>query len=197
MIELPDSPGPNGASPSLMDYGIDLVPPTGAKELRVDRAGSRFAIDVSFPPMPPHDSRIFVSRLLAAKSEGVRIEYPLLDVVQGSPGNPVVDGAGQAGTSLNVRGFAPHYRFKEGYWLSIEDENGQHYLHNCRANGAADAAGIASLSVTPALRHPFLDGAKVHLGKPMIEGRPVGSEWSWQIPLNGLIALSVQIRETA
>ena len=197
MIELPDLPAPNGAKPSLVDFGIDLVPPTGARELRVDRAGSRFGMEVSFPPMTADKARIFVSRLLAAKSEGVRIEYPLLDVVQGSPGNPVVDGAGQAGTTLNVRGMAPHYRFKEGYWLSIEDENGQHYLHNCRANGAADGVGVASLSITPALRHPFLDGAKVHLSKPMIEGRPVGSEWSWQIPVNRLIALSVTIKETA
>ena len=197
MIELPERPGPNGASPTHIDFGIDLVPPTGGRELRVDRPGNRFSIDVSYPPMPPEVARIFVSRLLAAKSEGVRIEYPLLDVVQGSPGNPVVDGAGQAGTTLNVRGMAPHYRFKEGYGLSIEDENGQHYLHNCRANGAGDGAGVASLSITPALRHPFLDGAKVHLGKPMIEGRPVGSEWSWQIPVNRLIALSVTIKETA
>lgn len=197
MIELPSSPAPNGVAPMLMDFGINLVPPTGARELRVDRPGSRFGIEISWPPMPAETARVFISRLLQAKRTGLRIEYPLLDLQQGSPGNPVVDGAAPSGTSLQVRGMTPNYVFREGYWLSIEDENGQHYLHNCRAAGAADASGEATLTVEPALRHPFEDGATVHMGRPMIEGLPVGSEWSWQVPVNKLIALSVPIKEVA
>lgn len=196
MIELPEIPAPNGAQPALIDFGIDLVPATGARELRVDRPGSRFAIEVSFPPMKPATARVFISRLLEAKRKGVRIPYPLIEP-QGSPGAPVVDGVDQSGTTLAVRGFTPHYLFKEGFWLSIEDEDGQHYLHNCRSTGWADASGAASFVIEPALRHPFPDGAALHFGKPMIEGRPVGSEWSWQIPLNHLIALGVPIKETA
>ena len=197
MIELPETPAPNGASPALMDFGIDLVPPTGAAELRVDRPGSRFTIEVSFPPMAPDVSRVFVSRLLEAKRAGVRIPFPLIGVDQGLPGLPVMNGAGQAGTTIGIRGFAPSYVFKEGFWLSIESESGQHYLHNCRTTGAADANGTAQIRIEPALRHPFADGAKVHFAKPMIEGRPQGSEWGWQIPVNRLIALSVPIREVA
>ena len=197
MIELPETPAPNGASPALLDFGIDLVPPTGAAELRVDRPGSRFTIEVSFPPMQPDMARVFVSRLLEAKRVGVRIPFPLLDVDQGLPGLPVMNGAGQAGTTIALRGFVPGYVFKEGFWLSIENENGQHFLHNCRSTGAADASGIAQIKVETALRYPFADGAKVHFARPMIEGRPQGSEWGWQIPINRLIALSVPIREVA
>lgn len=197
MIELPEFPSPNGAQPALLDFGITLVPPTGARELRVDRAGSRYAIEISWPPMRPDKARVFISRLLEAKRKGLRIPFPLLDQVQGSPGAPVVDGAGQAGTTLLVRGFSPNYTFREGYWLSIEDEDGQHYLHNCRANGSADAAGGAELTIEPALRHPFLDGATIHMGRPMIEGLPQGADWSWAMPINHLIALAVPIRETA
>ena len=197
MIELPEDPAPNGAAPALMDFGLTLTPPTGARALRVDRPGSRFKVEVSFPPMQAEAVRVFISRLLHAKREGVRIPFPLLDVDQGLPGNPVVDGAGQSGTSIKLRGFTPHYAFKEGFWLSIEDENGQHYLHNCRSSGTASAAGKAIVQVEPSLRHPFADGASVHFLKPMIEGLPEGAEWSWQIPVNRLIALSVPIVETA
>ncbi|MDG6079749.1 hypothetical protein E3U23_11170 [Erythrobacter litoralis] len=197
MIELPDAPAPNGASPAMLDFGIDLVPPTGAAELRVDRPGSRFTIEVSFPPMEPEKARVFVSRLLEAKRKGVRIPFPLLGVDQGIPGEPRIAGGGQAGTTIAMRGFVPGYVFKEGFWLSIENVEGQHFLHNCRSTGIAADDGRASMKIEPALRFPFADGAKVHLVEPMIEGRPVGTEWGWQIPVNRLIALSVPIREVA
>lgn len=195
MIELPASPAPNGVSPRLIDYGATLRSPTGGSSLRVDRAGSRFAAEVSFPPMKADVARRFVSRLLDAKSEGLRIEFPLIGVSQGLPGAPVVDGGGQAGKSLDITGLTQGYAFKEGYWFSIEDASGQHYLHNCRSNVVADGSGDATIAITPALRVPFPDGATIHLAKPMIEGLVGGDEWSWQIPVNRLIALAVTIEE--
>lgn len=195
MIELPDSPAPNGVTPRLIDYGAVLRSPTGGSTLRLDRAGSRFAAEISFPPMKPETARVFVSRLLDAKSEGLRIEFPLLGASQGNPGAPVVDGAGQAGKSLAIRGLNPGYGFREGYWFSIEDADGQHYLHNCRSAVKADGAGEATIVIAPALRVPFGDGATIHLAKPMIEGLVDGSDWSWQIPVSRLIALTVTIEE--
>jgi hypothetical protein len=195
VIELPSNPAPNGVVPRLIDYGFTMRSPTGGSSLRLDRAGSRFAVEVSYPPMKADKARVFVSRLLEAKSQGLRIEFPLLGVSQGNPGTPVVDGAGQAGKTLSVRGLTPGYVVKEGYWLSIVDADGQHYLHNATAVVTADAGGLASLSITPALRVPFADGAVIHLAKPMIEGLVDGNEWSWQLPVNRLIALAVTIEE--
>jgi len=197
MIELPTDPAPNGVQPTLLDFGMNLRPSTGAAVLRVDRKGSRYRLQVSLPPMLPSVSRIFVSRLLKAKREGLRIEYPLIDVPQGAPGSPVVDGAGQTGTSLAIRGLTPGYAAKEGYWLSIEDENGQHYLHNVSETARADGSGEATLNITPELRAPFLDGATVHLAKPMVEGFVDGNEWSWTIPANKLVAIEFTLEEAA
>lgn len=195
MIELPFTPAPNGVTPRLIDYGTVLRSPTGGSSLRIDRAGSRFAAEITFPPMKPDTARVFVSRLLDAKSEGLRIEFPLLGESQGSPGSPAVNGAGQAGKTLAIDGLTPGYRFKEGYWFSIVDADGQHYLHNCRSNVVADGAGLATITITPALRVPFADGATIHLAKPMFEGLVDGNEFSWQIPVERLIALAVTIEE--
>src|SRR3546814_187997 len=197
MIELPNSPAPNGAQPSLLDYGMTLRPGTGAAVLRVDRKGSRYKANISFPPMLPSVSRIFIARLLKAKREGLRIPYPLIDVPQGAPGSPVVDGADQSGTTINLRGLTPGYAAKEGYWLSIEDETGQHYLHNVSETARADGSGDLILNITPELRWPFEDGATVHLAKPMIEGFVDGNEWSWAIPVNKLIAIEFTLEEAA
>ena len=197
MIELPADPAPNGVSPSLLDYGMVLKPSTGAAASRLDRKGSRFRLDVSFPPMKADAARVFISRLLRAKSEGLRIPFPLLDVPQGSPGSPVVDGAGQTGKSLDVRGLTPGYAVKEGFWLSIEDASGQHYLHNVAAAVRAASDGTATLTITPELRTPFADGATINLAVPMVEGFVDGNAWQWAVPVEKLIALSFPLEEAA
>ncbi len=196
MIELPDYAVPNGAEPALIDYGMNLRPATGAAVQRVDRKGSRYRAEISLPPMKPERSRVVVSRLVRAKSEGIRIPYPLLEA-QGAPGSPVVDGAGQAGTSLAIRGLNVGYSLKEGYWLSIEDADGQHYLHNCGSNVRVGSDGLATITITPALRVPFADGAAIHLAVPMIEGFVDGEAWSWAVPVNRLIAVSFPLEEVA
>lgn len=194
MIELPFEPAPAVARPTLIDFGFTLRPVLGGADERVNRAGSRFMVELSFPPMDIRLSRVFVSRLLQAQSEGLRVKFPLLET-QGAPGSPVVDGVGQAGTTLAVRNLTPNYVYREGWWLSVESSSGQHYLHNIRAAGRATAAGEAEIPIWPELRAPFADGDSVHLARPMIEGLPLGNERSWEIPVHKLIALEVPIRE--
>lgn len=194
-ITLPDNPSPNAASPTLIDYGSVQRPATGAAAQRIDRPGSRFRIEIGFPPMPNKETgRVFVSRLLRAKTEGLQIEMPLLGVDQGVPGSPVVDGAGQSGTTLNLRGLTPHYAAREGYWLSISNGT-RRFLHNVAAPAAADATGDMTVTITPALRYPFADGATVDMAHPMIDGFVLGEEWGWQMGLDHNLGLSVAIEE--
>lgn len=196
MIVLPDWAIPNGASPQLMDFGIVLRPATGAAVTRIDRPGNRFQVQFSFPPMKADKARLVVSRLIAAKSDGLRIEYPLLGVKQGSPGSPVVDGTSAAGTSLPLRGLNPGYTAKEGFWLTVIDADGTYYLHNVRANVVAGSDGKATLTVSPMLRSELADGATVLLGKPMVEGL-VTSDASWSLPTNHLIEIGFTLEEAA
>lgn len=194
MIEFPDDIAPNGCTPTLVDYGGVLRSAIGGATQKIDRLGSRFRVELTYPPMFEADGRIFVSRLIRAKREGLRVEYPLLSVDQGLPGLPKVNGAGQTGFALAVDGLTPNYSGKEGYWLSIV-RAGQHYLHNVSANFTADAAGVATIPIYPALRIPFLDNDVVHLGKPMIEGVVDGDEIGWQMSLAHHIEFSVTIEE--
>jgi hypothetical protein len=194
VIEFPSLPAPNGCTPSLVDYGGVLRSAIGGATQKIDRLGSRFRVELTYPPMTEIDGRIFVSRLIRAKREGLRVEYPLLSVDQGLPGSPVVDGADQTGFTLAARGFTPNYTGKEGFWFSIESD-GQHYLHNVTANFTADATGDASISIFPALRIPFLDADAIHFATPMIEGIVDGDEIGWQMSLAHHISFSVTIEE--
>lgn len=195
MITLPTTPAPNGIELSLLDYGAILRPPGGGAVQRVNRKGSRWRASVSLPPMLPAEARIFISRLARAKFEGVRLELPLL-VDQGAPGAPVVNGAGQAGTTINLRGMTNGYVVAEGYWLSIVNAAGQHFLH-CVTASVTVAGGLAAVGIVPELRTSFADGATVHLVAPQIEGFVDGEEWSWAIPLDRFVRIEFPIEEAA
>lgn len=194
MIELPEGIGPAHAKHSMIDYGFLQRGALGAKTQRMNRKGNRFVAAMTFGPFYADQGSQFVARLLEAKSDGIRLPYPL-QIDQGAAGSPVVDGAGQTGTTLPMKGLIPGYVCREGYWLSIENSDGQHYLHNVRAGGMADAAGDLSITINPELRHPFADEATVHLEKPMIEGLVDGDAWDWETSVNQVVPINFTVEE--
>lgn len=202
MITLPPGAVPNSADPALIDFGGIIRPATGAKILRLDRGGNRYRVAMTLPVRSGEDARRVVARLLAAKSEGLKVEYPLQGVYQGTPYRSdgttfVVDGAGQSGNTILLRGGTPRYTAKEGFWLTIHDgdSDAQGYLHNVKAQVIADASGNIELTITPNLRIPFPDGAHVELAKPTIEGLVEG-DISWSLAIGELVdSLSFTIEE--
>lgn len=197
MIELPEWAVPNGAEPGLIDFGGFLTPPLGGEVQRLDRMGNRHRIAVTFPPAPSDkEGRILVSRLKRAKTEGLRIEFPLLDFSPGAPGAPLVNGAGQSGTSLILDGFTPHYAIREGQWFSLETD-GRHYLYSVNAEVIADATGAATISINPMLRAEPADNDVCHFARPMIEGYAQGQDWAWQLSLARHIGVAFELEEAA
>lgn len=170
MITLPASAVPSSASPELLDFGLFQRPATGAEVTRIDRPGSRWRIAFGFAATDAETARVLVSRIAAARSEGLRMPMPLQRVSQDGTGTPLIDGAGAAGTALPLRGLTPGCLIKEGFWLSAIDAAGIHYLHNVRATVSAGSDGKAVLSVWPMLRAPLVDGNAVLIAKPLVEG---------------------------
>lgn len=201
MIELPYGIVPRAVAPALMDFGSMQEPSSGAEAERIDRPGNRYRCNFALPPKSMADQgRVIVSRLIRAKSEGLRVPFQLAGVNQGSPGSPVVDGSGQSGMFIAVRGLTPGYTAKEGFWLSIVEESEgqqQHYLHNLADVVRVGASGEAILPLSEMLRAPFEDGAAIHLGKPMIEGALGGDEFAWEASLAHHALIEFEIRETA
>lgn len=196
VVELPTWAVPNGAKPALRDFGTVLRPSTGAALLRVDRLGSRYRAALSFPPFVDADrGRIIVSRLIRAKRLGLRTEFPLLEPQQIE--DAIVDGGSQSGTSLKVRGLTPGRAIREGYWLSVQRPDGQHFLHNVAGGVLADATGRAILPLSEMLRWPFEDGCRVNLVRPMIEGLVDGDEQAWSISVERFVNIEFLVEEAA
>jgi hypothetical protein len=194
MIELPARPAPNDAKPRFVDAGFSLDGAVGGSSVRVDRLGSRFAAEISFPLMEKEEADVFVSRLIRAKQQGLRLPWPLLGRSQGSPGLPLVDGAGQQGEAIDLKGLTNGYVFREGYWISIENADGRHYLHNVAAPLRVTGT-TATVPIAPALRFPFADGASVHIAKPMIEGALQGEVFDWAIRVDHLYQIAFTLLE--
>lgn len=197
MIVLPADPAPCNVAPQLLDFGMILRPGTGAPAVRINRNGSRWQAQFTMPTMTTATARLFQARLVRAKREGLRMPWPLLGVPQGSPGAPVVNGSGAAGTVLPLRGLSRGYRVLEGYWLNVTDADGQIYLHQAAARVDAASDGTATLEVSPPLRSVLADGSAVQLARPEIEGL-VTSDVAWELPVNRLISgLTFTVEESA
>lgn len=196
-VEFPANIVPNGAIASIVDRGGVQ---RGASALRVDRLGNHYRAAMTLPPLDDEDgARVVVSRLIRAKRQGLRVPYPLLSVDQSACGfGVVVDGAGQTGAYLRVRGLPVGVTVREGFWFSVQSSSGQHYLHNSGTNVTADADGRATLSVEDTmLRRSFADGSPVHFVRPMIEGLIDGSQQDWELAVDHFTRIEFTIEEAA
>lgn len=193
MIELPRLPRPNRMGIETLDFGFTQ---RGASSLRVERPGGRFRLSFSWPEaiMRPPVSSKFTARLKRGKRQGVQIDI-LPPQSQGSPGSPVVDGAGQSGTAIAVRGLTPGYVAREDYWLTIVEADGTAYLHTVFETVRADAAGEATIQIEPPLRAPFPDGARVELARPFIQGELLGENFSYEHGELKSVQLTIVIEE--
>lgn len=193
MIILADDLKPNRMSIDLLDFGITQ---RGAATLRVQRPGSRYRVTLSWPRevMRPPASQTLIAALKRAKRQGLKIDLLLL-TPQGSPGSPVVNGANQSGTTLNVRGFAPGYVAGADYWMTIVDADGSAYLHSVFQSVTANGAGLASVQIEPPLRTPFPDGAAIEMQQPFVQGQLVGETFSYAFEELKQASISITIEE--
>lgn len=197
MIELPEGVAPNSMSAALVDFGGILRPPLGGPIQRVNRLGNRHRMAFTLPPMKNNaEGRAVVSRLIRAKVEGILLELPLAGVNQGSPGNPKIKGASQAGSSIDIDGLRPGYGVSEGFWLNIVT-GGRHYLYNVAAPAAANGSGEATIQLSVPLRKSPADNDVVLLQKPVIEGFITSDEIAWEISLAHHVAIGFEVEEAA
>ncbi len=196
MIELPRWAVPVGAAPALLDFGGVLRPVLGGALQKIDRAGSRYRVMIDFPPAEGADEgRILVARMIRAKRQGLRVAYPLASS-QPVAGTPVVDGAGQAGTTLSIRGLQPHQILREGWWMTVYRSDGRGYLYNIDGV-VAGPDGRAAVPIAPMLRWPHSDGDRIELVRPTIEGLVDGNEWAWSVDVENLMGIQAVIEEAA
>lgn len=198
VISLPTFPSPNGMTVMLRDFGGVLTPFLGGPEQLVVRAGTRFGARVSVPPMRSDElGRIYVSRLLQGRMNGVLMRWPLLEFNPGNPGSPLIAAGASSGSTIQLKGLTAGYVVKEGQYFSIVT-GGRRYLHMATANVTASGTGTAAVNIFPLLRKSVATNDVVEMAQPMIQGLiSPGDELGWEIASNRFMNINFTIMESA
>lgn len=168
-VILPPLPALAAFTPSLLSYVSDLNGPLGGPTQRLLRLGDRWKVDVVLAPLERGDADAWLAILMAAARDTAVLTWPQPDDGVGNPGAPVVDGAGQAGMTINLRGLTPGYNLNVGQMFSLIS-GGRRYVHMVTALSVANGSGMASVAITPMLRAQPADGDTVEVVQPNIEG---------------------------
>ncbi|WP_267395584.1 hypothetical protein [Sphingomonas sp. GC_Shp_5] len=146
---------------------------------------------------PEPDSRLWTAALMDAwmTGETIACRFPQPGFKVGAPGAGVVDGAGQSGMTLNLRGLTPGYAFRRRQFFSVVHA-GRRYLQYVRAQIVVGADGRAALPIGPMLRIAPADGDVCEF-IPMIEGKLSGDAAGWTMIPARVQGLSFTISEIA
>jgi hypothetical protein len=174
-VILPQPRLPQGCVIRMLDWGADLTPVMGGVTQRLNRIGSRWQLVITYPRLKPEpDGRILMAAIRRAKTLGAIFPVPQPGLVIGNPGAPVINGANQAGSFINLRGFVPGYGVRSGQFFSII-VGGQRYLYQADQDWLASDQGTLVMPITPMLRLSPDDGAVVEFAQPYIEGTLSGN----------------------
>ena len=122
----------------------------------------------------------------SGEAEGGRAEV-------GTPGDARMNGGGQSGSVIVLRGMTPGYVVRDGQAFSII-HGGRRYLHISRSYQLVNGAGVVILPMAPMLRVSPADGAIVEFF-PKIEGLLEGDAQSWSLDVALNVGLSFTITE--
>lgn len=193
-LYLPVHPAPRRMTPRPISSRNEMGPAFGGPDQRESRMGSRYAIDVEMPPMSYAHAQEWADIDDEAATVVMLIDQPGLDI--GDPGfSVVVDGGGQTGSAVRLRGLTPNYQFRKNQWVSMI-LSGQRYCYRASFPAVADGAGKVLLPLRTLLRKPVTDGAVVEVAEPKIEGYPTPTEDCWSIDaFDRLVRPAFAIRE--
>ncbi|WP_230770708.1 hypothetical protein [Sphingomonas sp. Leaf4] len=146
-------------------------------DLRTPRPGDRWAADLATANLRRDtDTLLLISALTEALSIDGRIELRQPGIKRPLYGYAVeVDGAGQAGSVLKVRGVRRSAPVTPGQQFSIVHK-GVHHVYQVAGTRQilAGADGKMTFPIWPMLRGLTVDGSRVALDDPMIEGKVLG-----------------------
>lgn len=179
-ILLPSKPAFKADSFSMLDWGGPLTPQNGGAVQMLMRLGTRGSFEFTLPPMPTEPlGRLWSGTLRLAKLYGAIMPFGLDGFRPGACGVPVVDGAGQSGSTLKIRGFQRGGGVKFDQPFSLI-HGGRRYVHFF-ATDIISLDGTLTVDIFPMLRVIPDDGDVIEITRPMIQGSLSASKWTRQL----------------
>lgn len=164
VISTPGSPAPSSLDFTMQEFiSASTNPFTGQQQIN-DWQSSMWSVSVNVPPMKRQEAADW-SAFFAQARGGVNA-FLLGDPTGANPqgsnlttgANALVNGANQAGYSINTKGWVASSTdvLKRGDWIQIG-----YRLHKVQDDVSSDASGDATISIWPNLRESPADGASL------------------------------------
>ena len=145
--------------------GVFTSPLTAAQQT-IDRGGLHWILTYSFTNIRGDDRASLLGTLAACRSQANRLRVPVYDNPNRGlyGGTPVVAGASQTGSSIDIDGCSNNITnwMRKGDYFSI-DVNGEHELKMCTADADTDGGGAVTLAFEPRLRASPLNNAALYV----------------------------------
>jgi len=179
--------------------------PLVASQQTVDRGGLHWALAYTYTELRGDVRGDLLGTITALRGRAHRLRVPVYDNEKRGAygGTPLVDGASQTGSSINLKGCSNSITdwIKRGDYFSI-DVNGEHELKMATADASSGGTGLITISFEPRLRYSPLNSAAVYvedgvLSKPYGIFLTDGNElaWSSRPGVNKRTAISLSLIE--
>jgi len=196
IVVMPTEP----SAPATVEYSaIDTVavsvsPFTGQQQTQ-DWQASFMEASVSMPTLTHSQAQEWIAFLMSLRGQAkiFQLGDPLAVSPRGSGlGTPLVDGAGQKGYSIALKGWTPGAVgvLLPGDWIQIG-----YRIYRSLAIATADGAGKLVLSIWPQLREPPADGDAVTLNNTKGLWRLKTNERKWSLTESRYYGMQFEIRE--
>lgn len=177
-------------APTTIDIKIYSATKTFASPLSghtqtAARNGTRLGIMQRYSNLQGQERRImqaFLARMNGQQHRALIYDHSYHNARGTLGGTPVVDGASQAGKTLDIRGMSNSITgiFKAGDQISFQNANGNYELKLVLSDADSDGTGDVSVDITPEIHVSPADGATIVTANPagtfMLAGPDVG--WS-------------------
>lgn len=155
--------------PTLLPTASESESAMGANLQDFTPAGRRWRFDVRLRSLT--DARLDLwAGLEEAGSQTFLWPIPQLDTVGANEGSPLVDGGGQLGRTLSVKGVTAGYVIPRRTWAVVISA-GKRYAYRTSAAVTAAGDGTADLPIYPNIRAVHSNEDVVEIAAPKVEGR--------------------------
>lgn len=194
-LDLPALPKGASIVPGLTDNSARLTPPLGGPTQTIARMGNRFYLKVTLPTLDADCADAWLAVQMRHKTElqTLRLAWPQ-KAVSGLPAGAQVDGAGQAGAVLAVKGLAAGQEVAARRPFNFIS-GGRSYLHMTTTQTVADGAGKAFVTLAPMLRVSPANSLALNFITPVIEGELDLGPVEWTVERLRFVGVSFTLTE--
>jgi hypothetical protein len=168
MAKILPTPRFVSAEPTIVSSSIDQRSATGSNRQKGLRKGSHYSYEMALEPMDHAEALSWLD--LRNEADTVVVAVPQMGLEIGTPGTTLVNGSGQAGTNLSIKGFVPGYQVRKGQAFNHIGSDGVRRIYVADAAVTANGSGIATVPLETMLNWPPGNNDVISFSDVRIEG---------------------------